>query len=561
MKTLVLRSVLRNRQRCKVAVSNGAPISNGLCRASWLGGRVLASRFLPKFLSAFPLFTLTLTCFAQSWVVLFQSDGSSLSPFTCQFGGGSPAIATVSPSDGNPAPSFNFESVTNPYPTHVLAAIYTLPELVVGQNLHGSLDFKFDTTHRYEMVIAGFGVNTDSSCANGTPLSGNWPIPSFGYTGTAQRVGYWVEGPSGVEPVLQPDNSTVLSPDAWHHVDFSFGPVGDGTYAWELKINGNTTASGLSYGEITGSREFGVWMGIGGSGLATHVQYDNILVELIDNRGCPDPTSIDYQGFTAASCAVPQNAISVFDQTELDAYMANFGFDGTTVKNVKVNFNPTGQAIIISPCEVHLNGMNNYLDINADKLCVYGRKGITVAIDAGNPDRGITGRRIALVSEEGDAGFSKGLELIADEILVQAAGQAQIGLDNIVNVEGVLALISDGDMLGSNAIIRQNSEVTVQDLLLMATRGAVVGDSAVVNASGDVVLESTGSAVKSVAEISQGVHVTAKSLNLTSGNKSKVGQSTSINVTGEYGMNADGTCSIASSASISAGSISGNCFP
>jgi len=63
-----------------------------------------------------------------------------------------------------------------------------------------------------------------------------------------------------------------------------------------------------------------------------------------------------------------------------------------------------------------------------DKPCVCGRKGIAVAVDADNPDRGIAAGVVALISEEGDAGFSKGLELIADEMLVQAAGEAKIGL-------------------------------------------------------------------------------------------------------------------------------------
>ena len=124
--------------------------------------------------------------------------------------------------------------------------------------------------------------------------------------------------------------------------------------------------------------------------------------------GCPDPETIDYQGFTASQCDVPQNTITVFNQAELDAYLADFGFDGSTVKNLNVGFNPTGDVVIVSPCEVNLAGENGSLDVEARQVCVYGRKGVSVAQDASNPDRGITAGAVALISEEGSAVFSEG---------------------------------------------------------------------------------------------------------------------------------------------------------
>ena len=51
--------------------------------------------------------------------------------------------------------------------------------------------------------------------------------------------------------------------------------------------------------------------------------------------------------------------------------------------------------MIVSPCEIKLSGEGaaGYLDVTADRVCLYGRKGVTVAEDHGNPDQGIVARR------------------------------------------------------------------------------------------------------------------------------------------------------------------------
>ena len=289
----------------------------------------------------------------------------------------------------------------------------------------------------------------------------------------------------------------------------------------------------------------------------------NIATVSIDVKkvaGCPEPATIDYKGYTAANCTVPQVYVAVNNQADLDAYEANFGFDGSKVKNLNVNFNPTGNVVIISPCLIKLNGQNNYLNINADTVCVYGRKGVHVAEDYSNPDFGINAGTIALVSEEADAGFWQSLTLHANEIYVQALKEAKIGMNINAYINGSVTLISTGDTTSSHATINQNAHVTAANMLLQASRNASVGKNAIVNVSNYIVIKSTATYTESEAIVKEGGNVTAGNLSLSSGNKATLGINSRITVTGNFYMNAGRTCSIASSASIIAGSRSGNCL-
>ncbi len=58
---------------------------------------------------------------------------------------------------------------------------------------------------------------------------------------------------------------------------------------------------------------------------------------------CPGARqTIDYRSYTASQCATPDSFVTVSNQAELDAYETNFGWDGSRVQNLSVNFNPWG---------------------------------------------------------------------------------------------------------------------------------------------------------------------------------------------------------------------------
>jgi YVTN family beta-propeller protein len=281
--------------------------------------------------------------------------------------------------------------------------------------------------------------------------------------------------------------------------------------------------------------------------------------DIPEPEGCSTPETIDYQGFTANDCAAPQNSITVLNQAELDAYLSDFGFDGTHVRDVVVKFDPTGDVDIVSPCEIRLAGGGGFLEVQAERVCLYGRRGVTVAEDHGNPDQGISATHILLVSEEGSAGLSNGLHLTADTIKVIAANQAKVGLACTVEA-GSLELISTGDLPSSDALVRQGSQVTADSMTLRASRAAKLGPDVVAEIGGSAVLESTGSAVGSVASIEQSAVLRADSVSQTASNKVVVGKDVLIEATNAVEIDAAGVCSIAASAVIVGSPATGSCL-
>jgi hypothetical protein len=325
-------------------------------------------------------------------------------------------------------------------------------------------------------------------------------------------------------------------------------------------IGGKIVASDAAAGDL-----FGVAVSLdGATGLIGAFGDDDLGTEAgaayaFDIGGCAPPASIDYGGFTSADCAAPQNSVTVFDQTELDAYLDDFGWNGTHVRNLIVRFNPAGNVQIVSPCEVRLAGEDGVLAMEAGRVCVYGRRGVSIAEDQGNPDVGITASEILLVSEEGDAGFSKGLDLLAESIEVVAAKQAFVGLTCNVSA-GSVRLVSTGDTPASDAVVKQGTSIVTDSLHLEASRAARLGPSVVVETAGEVTLASTGAATGSVAAIDEGTTVSAGTLTQTSGNKVSVGKNVVVEAEGTVEMDAAGTCSIAASAVVIGDPLIGSCL-
>jgi hypothetical protein len=144
---------------------------------------------------------------------------------------------------------------------------------------------------------------------------------------------------------------------------------------------------------------------------------------------------------------------------------------------------------------------------------------------------------------------------------VQALKTAKIGEESSVTANTV-QIISTGNLTTSDAAVRLNTTVSAGTLLIRASRDARIGEGTVIDAT-NIRVESTGTAVLSNAIIAQLAQVTSGTLALVSGNFATVGPSAVIEVSGNFEMSAQtaNKCSIAASATITAGSTTGVCLP
>ena len=226
----------------------------------------------PKFMFAFAIALAT----ANGQTVLFESDGSSLAPFVCDYGQSRPANAFVNNGDGLPAPSIEFNS---PDRTMRRAAIYTVPTLAVGQQFHGSLDVKVESATGLPS-IAFFGMPVDSSCTLGDfPYLGTWPIPNLGVRMGPQHGSYEYISSSGPASQFLPAGTIPMAPGQWHHIELILEPQANGTSIFQFLLDGSVIAHDVSADPVL-NRDLGMEIGIGGSGEPTNVKFDNMLVEV-----------------------------------------------------------------------------------------------------------------------------------------------------------------------------------------------------------------------------------------------------------------------------------------
>ncbi len=259
---------------------------------------------------------------------------------------------------------------------------------------------------------------------------------------------------------------------------------------------------------------------------------------------CPDPGTIDYQGFTAASCA--SSVVKAKNQATLDAYLVDFGVGGgTKPKHLNLQFNPAGNVIIPSPCRIKVLGASKLIDLTGT-VCLYGRAGITVGAGTPNPLSAIdaTGGEILMVSEEDKVQTKAGIGYAADLMTIEAAATAEIGSGSTVTVAGPLTVTSDGTSSTSQALIQPGSTLMVDALTMSAQNAVRLRDNTAGAVTGDLTLTSTGGVSSSVAEIQQG------SIVVIGGNLSLAGFSARIG--GSAGVDVTGTATLAASGSATA---------
>ncbi len=251
--------------------------------------------------------------------------------------------------------------------------------------------------------------------------------------------------------------------------------------------------------------------------------------------GCADPGDVDYRGYTAGDCA--SSVVKAKNQATLDAYLADFGVGGgTKPKHLNVLFNPaTDDLQIVSPCRVKLLGTSKLIDLAAERVCVYGRGGVTVGagtpapgslIDAGEGE-------IMLVSEEGAVQTQPGIAFLAGAMTLEAAADAEIGSTSTLDVVGLLRMTSrDGA-----ALVQPGSDLLLDDLEMAAPQGVLIRDHATVAVENDLRLSSTSSG----AEIQAGSQVRVTGNLAVSGLSAKIGAGAEVEVAGTATLAAAGS--------------------
>lgn len=156
--------------------------------------------------------------------------------------------------------------------------------------------------------------------------------------------------------------------------------------------------------------------------------------------GCEAPPSIDYGGYSAASCSGTSTA---YDQSELNAYLSDFGASAGHPSNLIVAFAPTGRVQITSPCRVDIQGPGNMIDIEARNLCVYGRAGVRLGTGGQQPGSRVElAGDLYLISEEGPSKSEKHMTVTADNMRLESYGEARIGKQSTTLLDGALTAYS-----------------------------------------------------------------------------------------------------------------------
>ncbi len=321
-----------------------------------------------------------------------------------------------------------------------------------------------------------------------------------------------------------------------------------------------------------------------------------------DGDGCSSICEIEAATFCeiktdyTPGVACAQSTVVVNNDAELDAYLVDFGFNGSKYQNLKIKYNVSRSTIDIhSPCKIKLK---NNVVLTGDTICLDGRKEVNGFM--ANADQ------VTVLSELGHAGFGQGSVINAGELTIRAMRIAKIGKNYQVNVSGAVSVVSTGNVSSSEAIIKTGSTVNAASLLVEALKWATIGLSVDVNVSGavsvistneDAIIKrgaqvdadsllveaskeaaiggaaqiaitgnmsliSTGSVGSSEVVIKRGATVSADNLNMASGKWTTLKNNVVVTTIGNFHMEAVSPekCSIAGSATINAGSTSGNCL-
>ncbi|MGE0267302.1 MAG: hypothetical protein AB7S78_02425 [Candidatus Omnitrophota bacterium] len=318
------------------------------------------------------------------------------------------------------------------------------------------------------------------------------------------------------------------------------------------------------------------------------------------NDPMQEPCTINTDYIVGVTCF---GTTTVANDSQLEDYLIDYDYNGTYYKHLHVNYNITMDNMDIhSPCDITIASSKT---LTGERICIDGRKKVDSASNLT-----VNGTFVSFISELGDVTVGNTSTITASNLLIQGYKVAEIPISAVVNVAGPiliksigntstskarmgqdsvisaqsvrlesvreastgpgmqltvedeLEIISTGTDASSKAVTGLSSEITAGSLEMSADKAVEIGNGSTVEISGNATLISTGSSSTSDVTIKLDTIVSTDSLDITAGDDAVLQGGTEITVTNNFHMQAATTndCSISGSATISAGSESGNCL-
>lgn len=313
-----------------------------------------------------------------------------------------------------------------------------------------------------------------------------------------------------------------------------------------------------------------------------------------------EPCTVYDDYLVGVSCFLSE---TVTNDAELDDYLFDYGYNGSKYKDLVIDYNVNRTDIDIhSPCEIKIKTSHS---LTGQRVCIDGREGISA-----ESYLTVNGTFVTLISDLGDVRTGINSAIVAKELTLNAYKTAELSVTGSITVDDALVIKSTGNTISSKATMGQSSAIhagsvrleairevstgpsltlTVDDNLELISTGteftskSMIGISSTISAStlemsadknveigastnvsivGAASLTSGGSNISSDVILGLDASISADSLDMTAGDESRVNPFAEVAVTNNFNMDADtpGDCYIDSTATISAGTESGNCL-
>ncbi len=266
-------------------------------------------------------------------------------------------------------------------------------------------------------------------------------------------------------------------------------------------------------------------------------------------------------GATTWSCRGGGEAVSVGNGLELWKYSRDFGWNGSTFADLNILFNAEGPFEVLSPCTMNVVGASGRLDINADRMCLYGSRGVSVGTDASTADVGINAAAVTMESSEGPVALGPDLTVTTGHLAIQGLESVSIG-PRCAITSGDAIVRSTGDTATSSVQIGTGTTITGEDLLVEAARAAALEGTTMLVSSGDVNLRSTGAGPDDLASVGAGASISTTGSDVVIEAFNRLVVADGATLTADIALRMDAqVCDISAGANLHGTEIIGTCAP